>query len=279
MKKACVIGWPISHSRSPIIHNYWLSQYRIGGHYDIIPVQPDDLPDFLTSLRQRGYEGCNVTIPHKESAFRLIGDIDEEAADVGAVNTVYFRSGLIRATSTDGEGFLRNLQTQVPDLQLANRKAAILGAGGSSMAVIAALLKQDVPEIQVFNRTIEKSQALRHRFGGRVKPQSWESRHKNIADCGLLVNTTSLGMNGQPPLDIDLSALPDHAVVNDIIYTPLQTQLLHDTARRGLIAVGGLGMLLHQAVRGFELWFGVRPVVSDELHDLVARHIDPSHCR
>ena len=279
MKKACVVGRPISHSRSPLIHNYWLSHHHIEGRYEIAPVEPASLSTFLATLGDRGYEGCNVTIPHKESAFQFIANIDDETRRLGAVNTVYRRNGKLCATSTDGEGFIRNLNANAPGLALANSKVAVLGAGGSSMAIVAALLDENVAEIMVFNRTFEKSQALRRRFGSKITPETWDNLNSHIAESSLLVNTTSLGMTGQPRLEIELSALPESATVADIVYTPLLTPLLRSAAERGLTVVEGLGMLLHQAVRGFQLWFAVTPAVTDELYDLVAKDIDPEYRR
>ena len=275
MKKSCVIGWPIQHSRSPIIHNYWLNKYNIAGHYGIVPVQPEDLQDFITSMVSAGYAGCNVTIPHKEAAFAFVKYRDERSSRLGAINTIYVSDDELHATNTDGEGFIANIKTDVPQIVLANNSVAVLGAGGSAMAIAGALLDEDVSEILIFNRSIEKSQALRQRFGKTVKPRAWELRNSHISDSALLVNTTSLGMKGQPPLEIDLHALPVKAAVADIVYVPLTTPLLQQARARGHPTTGGLGMLLHQAVKGFELWFGIRPSVTAELYDLVAKDIDP----
>jgi shikimate dehydrogenase len=279
MKKSCVIGWPISHSRSPLIHNYWLRTYNLKGHYGIVPVRPEDLPGFVRSLADRGYAGCNVTIPHKEAVFALVENRDAKAARLGAVNTLYTVDGTLHATNTDGEGFIASLKTTVPNVQIANQRVAILGAGGSAMAIVGALTDEAAGEIAVFNRSIERSEALRRRFGHHLKSRQWSERNTGLNECTLLINTTSLGMTGQPPLDIDLATLPASATVADIIYAPLVTPLLQQARDRGHSAVSGLGMLLHQAVRGFELWFGTRPVVTEELYDIVARDIDPGYTR
>jgi shikimate dehydrogenase len=277
MIKACVIGWPISHSRSPLIHGYWLKQHGIDGSYTRQPVEPASLAAFIASLADSGYAGCNVTLPHKEAVFHLVTRADEATERLGAVNTIYQRDGLVLGTNTDGEGFINSLLQSAPGLLLANKRAVVLGAGGASLAVVNSILEHGVTEVVVANRTIEKAQDLQRRFGSRVVPMEWRAAEDQLADCSLLVNTTSLGMKGQPELSIDLSRLPEAAIVSDIVYTPLRTRLLVDAAARGNRVVEGLGMLLHQAVRGFSLWFGVTPRVTQELHDLVARDIDPDY--
>lgn len=275
MIKACVIGWPISHSRSPLIHGYWLKQLGIDGSYTRQPVEPSSLADFINGLAVSGYAGCNVTIPHKEAVFGLVTRADEATERLGAVNTVYLREGKTLGTNTDGEGFINSLKQGAPELRLANGRALVLGAGGASLAVVNAILDQGVSEVAIANRTREKAEQLRRRFGAGVVPIDWDDAADQLGDCDLLVNTTSLGMKGQPELEIDLSRLGSRTVVTDIVYTPLRTRLLADAAARGNTVVEGLGMLLHQAVRGFSLWFGVTPSVTKELHDLVARDIEP----
>ena len=276
MIRACVIGWPISHSRSPIIHDYWLKQLGIDGSYTRQPVEPSSLATFIGDLGAAGYAGCNVTIPHKETVFSLVTHADDQTERLGAVNTVFLRDGKVMGTNTDGEGFINSLKQGAPRLELANTRAVVLGAGGASLAVVNAILDQGVREVAVANRTAEKVEQLRTRLGKRVVAVEWNNVAAQLGDCSLLVNTTSLGMKGQPELGIDLSLLPQSAVVTDIVYTPLRTRLLEDAAARGNTVVEGLGMLLHQAVRGFSLWFGVTPQVTQELHDLVARDIDPN---
>lgn len=277
MIKACVIGWPISHSRSPIIHGYWLRQHGIEGSYSRVPVEPRDLAGFITSLRQNGYAGCNVTIPHKESAFALVHVEDEQTKRLGAINTIYLRDGKIFGENTDGQGFFANLQATAPETRIANQRVAILGAGGSAMAVAAVLLANGVAEIALVNRSIERAESVRKRLGPAIKPCEWERRGQALSECSLLVNTTSLGMTGQPPLVLDLEELPLTATVADIVYVPLVTAFLQTAQARGHPIVTGLGMLLHQAVPGFARWFGKRPEVTTELHDLVARDIDPDY--
>lgn len=279
MMKACVIGWPISHSRSPLIHGYWLKQLGIDGSYTRQPVEPASLANFVHGLGKAGYVGCNVTIPHKEAVFELVTRADDTTERLGAVNTVYLRDGKLLGTNTDGEGFINSLRQSVPGLKLANQRAMVLGAGGASLAVVNAILEQGASQVALANRTMERAEQLRRRFGSRVCPIAWHAAADQLGDVSLLVNTTSLGMNGQPELEFSLSQLPQNAVVTDIVYTPLRTRLLDEAAARGNAVVEGLGMLLHQAVRGFSLWFGAMPEVTPELHDLVARDIDPGFTR
>jgi shikimate dehydrogenase len=275
--KACVIGWPISHSRSPIIHGYWLQKHKINGVYTREPVEPGRLPAFFDSFVKSGYAGCNVTLPHKETAFGLVQPADDATRFLGAVNTVYVRDGAVLGTNTDGEGFINSLEAGAPNLQFEGSRVVVLGAGGAALAIVNALLMKGAAEIVVLNRSAAKSKALSERFGTRVISADWSLRSALIGDCSLLVNATSLGMKGQPELDIEMHRLDRKAVVTDIVYTPLHTSLLNNAARRGNTVIEGLGMLLHQAVRGFELWFGTRPSVTAELYDLVARDIDPEH--
>jgi shikimate dehydrogenase len=276
--KVCVIGWPISHSRSPLIHGYWLKQHRIDGSYTRQPVEPSALNAFLASLSDAGYAGCNVTIPHKEIHLPSRDSLPMRRPSVWAPSTPCFlREGKVFGTNTDGEGFINSLYQSTPRLSLRNSRAVVIGAGGASLAVVNAILEQGASEVAVANRTVEKAHALRQRFGSHVVPVDWERMADQLSECSLLVNTTSLGMKGQPGIELDFSRLSESAVVSDIVYTPLRTKLLEDAARRGNTVVEGLGMLLHQAVRGFSLWFGVTPEVTPELHTLVARDIDPDY--
>ena len=277
MKKACVIGWPISHSRSPLIHRYWLGLHGIDGIYNRDPVEPQDLRRAVATLASRGYIGCNVTIPHKEAVFTLVKIADEATGRLGVVNTVFIENGIAYGTSTDGEGFIANLVSAVPDFSVGNRRVVMLGAGGAAAAVAGALRDAGATEIAVANRTAARVDMLRRKFGDAVVPVDWEDRDAALSECSLLVNATALGMTGQPPLDIDLTRLPEDAVVTDLVYAPLETTLLKEARLRGNTTVPGLGMLLHQAVRGFTLWFGVKPAVTRELYSLVARDIDPDY--
>ena len=264
---ACLIGWPAAHSRSPLIHRYWLRTLGIAGGYVIEAVPPDEFKDFVMRLSLRGFVGANVTIPHKEQALAL-SKPDARAKAVGAANTLWFENGELCSTNTDVEGFLDNLDASAPGWDRAE-EALVLGAGGSARAVVFGLVERGIRTVHLANRTVARAQALADQFGAGVKPASWDEIAELLPRAGLLVNTTSLGMHGQPRLEIDLARLPDRAVVADLVYVPLQTELLAAARARGLKTADGLGMLLHQAVRGFELWFGRRPQVTAELRALV----------
>jgi len=278
-RKACVIGWPISHSRSPLIHGYWLKRYGISGSYERVPVKPEDLSDFLGKLRDNGFVGCNVTLPHKEATFHTVRTADDATRKLGVVNTVFMRGGELWGTSTDGEGFIASLATTLPGWQAKGRTVMLLGAGGATRAIVGALIDQRAARLLIANRTRARAEELQRDFGSRIELKDWAQAAEALGAVDLLINTTSLGMTGQPALDIDLAALPKTAVVTDIVYTPLETDLLRRARARGNATVPGLGMLLHQAVRGFELWFGLRPEVTNELYDLVAADIDPGYRR
>jgi len=264
--KVCVVGWPAGHSRSPLIHNYWLRQHGIAGEYLAQAVPPEQFPDFIKTLA-RHYVGANITLPHKEVALNLTVP-DARARAVGAANTLWFADGALRSTNTDVEGFLANLDAAAPGWDRAS-DALVLGAGGSARDVVFGLIERGIARIHVVNRTAERAQALRTRFGESVHPANPMDLPALLASAGLLVNTTSLGMRGQPPLDIDIQPLPNTALVADLVYVPLETRLLMAARARAHRTADGLGMLLHQAVRGFSLWFGVRPVVTAELRALI----------
>ena len=266
-RAACLIGWPAAHSRSPLIHHYWLRTLGIEGGYVIEAVPPDEFKDFLFRLSHRGFVGANVTIPHKECALAL-SKPDERARAVGAANTLWYQDGELCSTNTDVEGFINNLDSSAPGWDGAE-DALVLGAGGASRAVVFGLLERGVKRVHLANRTIERARALSDQFGARVLPVAWDAIGGLLPHAGLLVNTTSLGMHGQPALELDVGLLPSHAVVADLVYVPLQTPLLATARAHGLKTADGLGMLLHQAVRGFELWFGQRPEVTSELRSLV----------
>jgi shikimate dehydrogenase len=266
-RAACLIGWPAAHSRSPLIHHYWLRTLGIEGGYVIEAVPPDEFKDFLFRLSHRGFVGANVTIPHKERALAL-SKPDERARAVGAANTLWYQDGELCSTNTDVEGFIDNLNSSAPGWETAE-DALVLGAGGSARAVVFGLLERGVKRVHLANRTLERARALSDQFGARVLPVAWDAIGDLLPRAGLLVNTTSLGMLGQPALELDVDLLPSHAVVADLVYVPLQTPLLAAAHARGLKTADGLGMLLHQAVRGFELWFGQRPQVTSELRSLV----------
>ena len=271
---ACLIGWPAAHSRSPLIHHYWLRTLGITGGYVIEAVPPDDFRDFVLRLSFRGFVGANVTIPHKEQALAL-SKPDERARAVGAANTLWFKDGELCSTNTDVEGFISNLDASAPGWDKAS-DALVLGAGGAARAVVFGLLDRGFKHVHLANRTVDRAKALADQFGASVHPVTWDRVAELLPRAGLLVNTTSLGMHGQPRLEIDVGLLPDDAVVADLVYVPLKTELLAAAQARGLKFADGLGMLLHQAVRGFELWFGQRPQVSSELRALVEADLKKS---
>jgi len=271
MLRACVIGWPVEHSRSPLIHRYWLKQYGIAGAYEKEAVRPEDFSAFVASLAARGYVGANVTLPHKEAALHAAESADEAAVAIGAANTLWLDPDeTLHASNTDAYGFMTNLDEQVPGWNAGGRPAMVLGAGGAARAIVHGLKEAGVSRILIANRTRDRAEALATEFGPHVTVVDWEDRNRNLSGCGLLVNATSLGMTGKERLDIDLAALPVDAVVADIVYSPLETELLAAARARGNRVVDGLGMLLHQAVPGFERWFGVRPEVTPELRAHVA---------
>ena len=270
---ACVIGWPVEHSRSPLIHNYWLKRYGIAAEYRREAVRKEEFEAFIGTLAARGYVGANVTVPHKEAAFAL-SQPDERARAVGAVNTLWLEGDVLRSTNTDVEGFLDNLDVCAPHWDRDAAKALVLGAGGAARAVIYGLLSRGVERIVVANRRASRAEALQKAFGKHVKVADWDSLEGELADTALLVNTTTLGMHGQPALTLDLDSLGRHATVADIVYVPVVTPLLAAAKARGLATADGLGMLLHQAVRGFSLWFGKTPEVTGELRALVEADLE-----
>lgn len=266
-RKAFVCGHPIAHSRSPKIHGYWLKAYGVAGSYEAIDVAPADFTGFVSGLRADGFAGGNVTIPHKEAAFALADRRDEAAEMIGAVNTLWFEEGVLNGTNTDWDGFAANMDEYAPGWDR-NGAAVVLGAGGAGRAVIHALKRRGVTDIRVTNRTVARAKELADLFGAGVTAHAAPMADL-LGDAGLLVNTTSLGMQGNEDLPADAEQLPDTAIVTDIVYVPLETPLLAAARRRGLKTVDGLGMLLHQAVPGFERWFGVRPQVTPELRALI----------
>ncbi|MFO6465106.1 shikimate dehydrogenase [Jannaschia sp. KMU-145] len=265
---AGVIGDPIAQSRSPRLHGHWLARYGIDGQYMPLHVRKDDLAETLRLLPRLGFAGVNVTIPHKEAAFALSDERTARAEAAGAANTLVFRDGRIIADNTDGLGFVASVQQGAPNWQM-DRPALLLGAGGAARGILAGLLAAGLPEVLVANRTADKAVALADLFPGNVRAVPWDRAPDELGGIGLLANTTSLGMTGQPPLEFALDHLPPEAVVTDVVYAPLRTQLLDRAVARGHATVDGLGMLLHQAVPGFEAWFGVWPEVDDALRAAV----------
>jgi len=271
-RKAGVIGYPVAHSRSPRLHGFWLDRHGIDGCYLPLPVAPEAFTRAVHALRDLGFAGANVTIPHKEAAFALCDSVDAVGHRAGSINTLVFASdGTITGTSTDGFGFLESLAEQAPDYRPSQGPAVILGAGGAVRSVAAALLDAGCPRLILVNRSPARAEALAHDLGGPIEVATMPP----LAEASLLVNGTSLGMQGQPLLLIDLAPLPPHAVVADLVYVPLETPLLAAARARGLRAVDGLGMLLHQARPGFSAWFGVEPQVDAALRAFVAADIPP----
>jgi len=278
MKRACVIGWPIEHSRSPLIHGYWLKRYGIDGAYIKEAVRPEEVATFLRSLAERDFVGCNVTVPHKETAYAIADERDASARAVQAANTLWLEGGKLHAANTDTYGFMMHLDHAAPDWKAHEGPACVLGAGGAARAIIHGLLEAGVAEVRVFNRTRARAESLAEIFGPRVKVFDWESRSNGSRDACLLVNTTAAGLKGAGTLGMDFSGFNSDCVVADIVYVPLETELLARARARGLRTVDGLGMLLHQAVPGFEKWFGVRPQVTDELRAILVADIEGRTC-
>ena len=266
-RAACLIGWPAAHSRSPLIHHYWLRQLGIDGGYSIEAIPPEGFAEFVQHLSAHGFVGANVTIPHKERALALTTP-DARARAVGAANTLWYDGDELRSTNTDIEGFVGNLDASAKGWDGVT-EALVLGAGGSSRAVLFGLLERGIKRVHLANRTAERSKALADQFGATVQPIAWDDVNQVLPSAGLVVNTTSLGMHGQPALALDVGLLPREAIVADLVYVPLETGLLKAARARGLQTADGLGMLLYQAVRGFELWFGQKPTVTPELRALV----------
>lgn len=266
---AAVIGSPVAHSRSPALHTHWLKKYGLRGHYVPMDISQHDLPEVLAALPKMGFVGANVTIPHKETVLTLANMVTDRAALIGAANTLIFRSdGKMHADNTDGYGFIENLRQSAPDWDPKSGPAAVLGAGGAARAVLASLLDVGVPEIRLSNRTRARSEALRKEFGAKINVYDWVQAGNMLDSAATVVNATSLGMEGKPELRVPLDALSPKALVTDLVYTPLETELLQKAKAVGCMTVDGLGMLLFQAAPGFERWFGVRPEVDEE-----ARHV------
>ncbi len=267
-KVSGIMGWPVSHSRSPAIHGHWLARYGIDGAYIPFEVRPEDGYEAIRILPRLGFSGANITLPHKETALRAVDEADSVARRIGAVNTVVVQEdGALHGGNSDAYGFLEHLRSSAPGWRPGT--ATIIGAGGSARAVAAALVDAGATEIRLVNRTAERAARVAEAVGGPLLPVAWRERSAALEGAGLLVNTTSLGMAGNPPLEIALDALPGDAVVDDIVYVPLETPLLAAARRRGLATVDGLGMLLHQARPGFRAWFGTDPAVDEALRQSV----------
>ena len=272
VKLAGVIGQPIAHSRSPHLHGHWLKRYGISGHYIPMEVAQSDLKSVLETLPKMGFQGVNVTLLHKEAALELADSVTDRAALIGAANTLTFTAdGRIQADNTDGVGFLANIQDYVPEWSAKSGPCVVFGAGGASRAIIAALSQAGAPLIRVTNRTRARSDALKDHFGAKIEVVDWVQAGNVLGDASLLVNTTSLGMIGKPELRVPLDGLQPGAVVTDLVYAPLKTRLLAEADAAGCTTVDGLGMLLYQAVPGFERWFGQRPTVDAATRAAVLR--------
>ncbi|MEM8631517.1 MAG: shikimate dehydrogenase [Pseudomonadota bacterium] len=267
---AGVIGAPVAHSKSPGLHGFWLKRYGIRGHYIPLHVEQADLEDVLRAMPKMGFVGANVTIPHKERVLQIADLVTDRAAVIGAANTLIFRKdGRIHADNTDGYGFVENLRQHAPGWQPRDAPAAVFGAGGAARAVIASLIELGASEIRVANRTRPRAEALNAEFGAKIKVFDWVQAGNMVDDAATVVNTTALGMVGKPPFRVPLFGLSPSAVVNDLVYTPLDTEFLQSARAEGCTTVDGLGMLLHQAVPGFDRWFGQKPVVDDETRAVI----------
>lgn len=263
---AGIMGWPVAHSRSPTLHNYWLEKSGLPGAYVQLPVAPGKLDIALPGLAALGFRGCNITIPHKVDALRFVNEVDANAKRMGAINTIVVQAdGSLKGFNNDGFGYIQSLLDAKPDWRADTGPVTVLGAGGAARAVVLSLADRGAREIRLLNRTAEKAQALADEFGAPVKALPWSERHAALADVALLVNTTSQGMHGNPALSLDLDALPRHALVSDVVYVPLETPLLAAARQRGNPTVNGLGMLLNQARPAFHAWFGVMPEITPEL--------------
>jgi len=268
--KAGVIGWPIDHSLSPRLHGYWLRKYSINGSYEAIAVDENALPALLKNLANEGYAGLNVTVPHKQAVLKHLDGMSDQASKIGAVNTIVVqKDGALIGDNTDGFGFIENLKQGCKGFDAAAGPSIVLGAGGAARAIIVALIDSGAPVIKLVNRTRSNAEKLAEDIGGPIDVIDWRERHDALVDAALVTNTTTLGMVGKPPLELSLDGLPTDALVNDIVYAPLETQLLTQAKAKGNPTVDGIGMLLHQARPGFAAWFGVEPEVTDDMR----RHV------
>jgi shikimate dehydrogenase len=264
------MGWPVAHSRSPLIHNHWIRQYGLQGAYGLFPVQPGTLQEAIHGLRALGLAGCNITIPHKVDAMQFMDVVDPLARRMGAINTIVVTpEGALHGFNNDGYGYIQSLRDAHPDWNASTGPATVLGAGGAARAVVLSLLDQGATEIRLINRTRAKAQAMADEFGASVRVFDWNERSEALDGVALLVNTTNQGMHGQPELDLRLDCLPQTALVSDAIYIPLETSLLKAARERGNLTVNGLGMLLNQARPAFQAWFGVLPEITPALHKAV----------
>ncbi|MFM9941513.1 MAG: shikimate dehydrogenase [Hyphomicrobiaceae bacterium] len=274
MKRACIIGWPVEHSRSPMIHGHWIKQYGIAGEYVKRAVKPEDVRTFLHALADEGFAGCNVTVPNKQQAYAAAGWLDPSAKAVGAANTIWLDNGVVCAANSDTYGYIAHLDATAPQWRQLDGPVTVLGAGGTARALTFGFLDAGISEVRIVARTLARGEEIARHFGRGVKVVGWDARDAAAAGSRLIVNTTTLGMKGAGSPEIDLARCRSTTVVSDVVYIPLETPFLAAARTRGLATVDGLGMLLHQAVPGFEKWFGVRPEVTPELRDILVRDIE-----
>jgi len=267
---AGVMGWPVAHSRSPVIHNHWIRQYGLNGTYGLFPVETQNIDDAIRGLKALGLAGCNITIPHKVEAMKRMDWVDPLAQRMGAINTIVVQAdGALHGYNNDGFGFIQSLRDDKPDWRADAGPITVLGAGGAARAIVLSLIDEGASEIRLINRTRAKADALAQEFGQVVTAYDWSERHDALAGCALLINTTNQGMHGQPDLDLQLDQLPTSALVADAIYIPLETSLLAQARQRGNTGVNGLGMLLNQARPAFKAWFGVMPEITPALRQAI----------
>ena len=272
---AGVMGWPVMHSRSPLMHNYWMAQQGLAGTYVFFAIKPGALAAALRGLHPLGFSGCNLTIPHKQEAMQIVDEVDDVARKIGAISCVAVREdGSLFGTNNDWLGFIGNLKADRPDWRADAGPVAVIGAGGGGRAVCYALLREGATEIRLVNRTLEKAAAIASEFGGTIHVLPWDQRHDSLEGVAMVVNATSQGMVGQPPLDLQLDKLPKAALAADIIYTPLESPFLAAARQRGNRTLNGLGMLLHQGPPAWKLWFGIEPTVTAELRQRMEQSIN-----
>jgi len=271
---AGVMGWPVMHSRSPLLHNYWFRQHNLAGTYVPLGIRPEALAAALRALHPLGFAGCNLTLPHKQEAMKIVDEVDTVAKSIGAISCVVVRpDGSLAGTNNDCYGFVRSIRQEQPAWRADSGPSVVIGAGGGARAVCYGLMQAGATEIRLVNRTFARARKIAEEFGGPLKVMLWEQRHEALDDAAMVVNTTSQGMVGQSPLDIRLDKLPTQALVVDIIYTPLETPFLAAARKRGNPTVNGLGMLLHQGPPAWQAWFGIEPAVTSELRAMMEKTI------
>jgi shikimate dehydrogenase len=274
---AGVMGWPVMHSRSPLLHNYWFRKHELAGTYVPLAIRPEGLADALRALHPLGFAGCNLTIPHKQQAMKIVDEVDALARSIGAISCVVVRGdGSLAGTNNDCYGFIHNVRQEQPGWRADAGPVVVVGAGGGSRAVCYGLAQEGAREIRLVNRTLERAKRIAGEFGGPIRAVAWDERHDALEGAAMVVNTTSCGMVGQPPLDIRLDKLPKSALAADIIYIPLETPFLAAARKRGNRTVNGLGMLLHQGRPAWKAWFGIEPEVTPELRAMVEKSLGVS---